>query len=143
MLLLVMSDRQLSDIQRDLSQYPKKELIRKTLERLGVNFDDIDVYPTDIVNGTCCFRAWIDLGGMKKVHPMPIAMAKTMPLLGFLFQDGTFRDDAEMLCHAGIGRGFGSVETPTHVLIWKQGRKPTRLPDGWNRLRQRPMITIR
>lgn len=117
------------------------------VERIGIHPQEVVFRKVEMVNNEAVFRAKQKIGDRILWRAVPIALAKRNPsrLIGFLYMDGTLRNDAEILCKVGIGRGgFGGIELPQFVVFWAPGlRSRTRTEHGWSRLRQRPIITIK
>lgn len=109
------------------------------LRRLQVNPRDIDICPVDRAtdDGRLVYRRWHDHGGVRRwaAISLGIALQRRDKLLGFVFPDYSFRDDKDIITHPD-----GSIEVPLLVLLWKPDVKATRVAEGLERLRQKPIV---
>lgn len=116
------------------------------VERLGIRPTEVVFRKVEMFDGVAVFRVRQHVGPRVFWRAVPIRESKREPakLVGFLYLDGSLRNDAEILCKVGIGKVFGGIELPQFVVFWAPGIKPRiHNEHGWSRLRQRPMILLK
>ena len=99
----------------------------QSLSNLGITFDpdhlakDIEFCPcgNSVDNVLGYYRKWSpsnpDAVGMFQWRPIARARVDKKSLIGFLFEDGTIRQDGEIL----VSLKTGFVQTPKYVLFWR------------------------
>lgn len=113
------------------------------LRRYGIHEKKVIFCPVDLMeNGTVCFRIKREFGHTAQWASFPIGLAQANReyLIGFVFRDGTIRDDAEMLCSS-----FGTIDVPIYVCLWQPSvpkSERVRVASGEARASQRPTIII-
>ena len=119
----------------------RNDPMRALLRRLNVRAEDIDICPVERGDdGRMVYRRLHVVGQMRRwaAISLGVALQRRDKLLGFVFPDYSFRDDKDIITRPG-----GEVEVPLFVLLWKPEVNATRLAEGLERLRQRPLIVKR
>ena len=124
------------------TQSDEYDVACRALRKHNIHESLVDFCPINMSPKGLMFRIRREIGAIAQWVNVPIVLAQREPqgLIGFIFPDGSMRNDAEVTCSH-----FGGFNLPVYVCFWKIGvplQKRNYVADRKKRSEQRPTIVV-
>ena len=127
------------------TQSDEYDVACRALRKHDIHESLVDFCPINMSAKGLMFRIRREIGAVAQWVNVPIVLAQREPqgLIGFIFPDGSMRNDAEITCKH-ISTSF-AVNLPIYVCFWKIGvplQERNYVADRKKRSEQRPTIVV-